>query len=123
MKKNTEQLGTIFDPQPSEISGNIHCLTDSSVTVIGHVEVTEEQVRRIFIYNSQVPDWGYEPGCTETAIDNSLDSINKYGRFFYPTSPQILDQFGNVVTFYATDNENCMNCTLRGTNTRPVFWP
>lgn len=123
MKKNTEQLGTIFDPQPSEISGNIHCLTDPSITVIGHVEITEEQVKRIFIYNNQVPDWGYDPGCSQVILDNNLDSIDKYGRFLYPTMPESIDQFGGILKFYATGDEDCMNCTFRGTNTRPVFWP
>ncbi|HEX3767521.1 MAG TPA: DUF4249 domain-containing protein, partial [Puia sp.] len=28
LKKNTEQLGSIFDAQPSETGGNLHCITD-----------------------------------------------------------------------------------------------
>ncbi len=28
LKTNTEQLGTIFDAQPSELPGNIHCITN-----------------------------------------------------------------------------------------------
>src|SRR5262249_13258380 len=68
MKKNTEQLGTIFDPQPSQISGNVHCLTDPGETVIGYVEVAQEQVKRIFIANSQVPNWNYDPGCVVREI-------------------------------------------------------
>jgi hypothetical protein len=123
MKKNTEQLGTIFDPQPSEIVGNIHCLTNPAETVIGYVEVTQEQVKRIFIYNSQVPDWNYDPACFQIIIDNNLDSIAKYGRDLYPTTPQALSSFGSVTKFYATDHEGCMNCTFRGTNIKPAFWP
>ena len=49
MKKNTEQTGSLFDPQPSQLSGNIHCLTDPNETVIGYVEITQEQTQRIFI--------------------------------------------------------------------------
>ncbi len=93
MKKNTEQLGTIFDPQPSEISGNIHCLTDPAEIVIGFIEITQEQVKRIFIYNSQVPGWGYDFACAQRVIDNNLDSIAKYGSDLYPTLPQSLDPF------------------------------
>ena len=40
MKKNTEQTGSLFDPQPSQLSGNIHCLTDPNETVIGYVEIS-----------------------------------------------------------------------------------
>ena len=123
MKKNTEQLGTIFDPQPSEISGNIHCLTDSNETVIGFIEATQEQVERIFISNSQVADWGYDPRCVEITVDNNLDSINKYAGELYPTLPASLNPFGVIVKFYATADENCMNCTLRGSNIKPAFWP
>jgi hypothetical protein len=123
MKKNTEQLGTIFDPQPSEISGNMHCLTDSNEIVIGFIEVTQEQVKRIFIYNSQVPDWGYDPDCVQVIIDNNLDSIAKHGSDLYPTLPQGLDGFGGIVKFYATPNKNCMDCTFRGVHQKPPFWP
>jgi hypothetical protein len=51
-----------------KISGNIHCLADPGEVVIGFIEVTQEQVKRIFISNSQVPGWNYDPGCVETSL-------------------------------------------------------
>ena len=123
MKKNTEQLGTIFDPQPSEISGNMHCLTDPNELVVGFIEVTQEQVRRIFIYNSQVPGWGYLPDCAQAIIDNNLDSIKRHASDLYPTLPFSTDAFGAILKFYATPDKNCMDCTFRGVHQRPDFWP
>jgi len=123
MKKNTEQLGTIFDPQPSEISGNIHCLTDPGEIVVGFIELTEEQLKRIFISNAQVPGWGYDPGCVQVIIDNQLDSIKKHASDLYPTTPNSVSPFGTILKFFATNSENCMDCTLRGVSQKPVFWP
>ncbi|HEV8507116.1 MAG TPA: DUF4249 domain-containing protein [Chitinophagaceae bacterium] len=122
MKKNTEQLGTIFDPQPSEISGNIHCLTDPNETVIGHVEITDEQVKRVFISNSQVPDWNYDPGCVFIEIDNQPDSIARYGVGLMPTLVSKKDPFRGILAFYAS-TPPCVDCTLRGVHQRPDFWP
>ena len=123
MKKNTEQVGTLFDPQPSELSGNIHCLTDPNEIVIGYVGITQEQTKRIFIYNNQVNGWNYQTGCFQTIIDNKLDSIAKYGRDLYPTYPFALDALGTILQFYATYTENCVDCTVHGTNQKPAFWP
>ena len=39
LKKNTEQLGSIFDAQPSENQGNIHCVTTPSEPVVGFVSI------------------------------------------------------------------------------------
>ncbi len=55
MRRNTEQLGTIFDAQPSETNGNIHCITDPSETVIGFIGATTQTVKRIFIDRLQIP--------------------------------------------------------------------
>jgi hypothetical protein len=121
MKKNTEQLGTIFDPQPSEISGNIHCLTDESETVIGHVEISQEQVERLFISNSQVPDWNYDPGCVFKEIDNKPDSIAMYGVGLMPTLVA-KDTIRGIRSFYASTPQ-CVDCTLRGVHQKPDFWP
>jgi hypothetical protein len=41
LKKNTEQLGSIFDAQPSDNMGNIRCVTYPSEIVIGFIEVSE----------------------------------------------------------------------------------
>ncbi|WP_153799800.1 DUF4249 domain-containing protein [Foetidibacter luteolus] len=122
MKKNTEQLGSVFDPQPSELRGNIENINDPSEVVVGFVDVTEEKEKRIFIYNREVPGWGYNAGCRQEEIDNHPDSIAKYGAGLLPATPNKMGLFGAILTFYASDPV-CIDCTMRGTNVKPDFWP
>jgi hypothetical protein len=124
MKKNTEQVGTLFDAQPSQITGNIKCLSNPTEPVIGFVEVTEEQTKRTFVYNSQVPGWNYSTACQQYLIKNTVDDMNKNGGDLYPTVPNIIDLLtGNPVDFFAANMESCMDCTTRGVNRKPAFWP
>ena len=123
MKKNTEQVGTLFDAQPSQITGNIKCLSDANEPVVGFVEVTEEQTKRVFIYNNQVPGWGFSMPCIEYVINNTVDDMNKYGSDYYPTIPKTLTPFGAIQDFYAANMESCVDCTTRGVNRKPAFWP
>lgn len=121
IKKNTEQLGSLFDAQPSQLQGNIHCLNDPTETVVGFVEVSEEQQKRIFISNKDVPDWGYKTLCTLFTIDNDPDSISRHATGLTPTIPATFRGL-QILTFYAAD-ASCIDCTLRGTNKKPDFWP
>jgi hypothetical protein len=57
MKKNTQQIGTIFDVQPSEVSGNIHCTSNPGLPVLGYISVSSISRKRIFIDRSQLPVW------------------------------------------------------------------
>jgi len=123
MKKNTEQVGSLFDAQPSQLSGNIKCLTDANEAVVGFVEITEEQKRRVFIYNREVPGWGYSVACTQYVINNTVEDMNMYGGDLYPTVPKTLGPFGVVIDFYAANMETCVDCTTRGVNLKPSFWP
>jgi hypothetical protein len=122
MKKNTEQIGTLFDAQPSEISGNVHCITDPGERVIGFVEITEEQVKRIFISNSQVPDWNYKQACAFIEVDNNPDSIAKYATGLMPTLVSKKDYVRGIISYFASARE-CVDCTLRGIHQKPDFWP
>ena len=79
VKKNTEQVGSVFDPQPSELQGNIHCITIPDEMVVGYVDILEEKTQRIFISNAMLPGWNYRAHCRVFKIDNNPDSIRKYG--------------------------------------------
>ncbi|HVS91386.1 MAG TPA: DUF4249 domain-containing protein [Mucilaginibacter sp.] len=57
LRKNTEQLGSIFDAQPSQLPGNIHCVSNPSEPVLGYVAVGGVSSRRIFIMETQLPYW------------------------------------------------------------------
>ncbi len=123
VKKNTESLGSIFDAQPSDLQGNIHCVTDPKEIVIGYIDISEEKIKRIYIKNDEVPGWGFSQHCVSTVVDNNPDSILKYGIGLSPTYPNTIGPFGSIVKFNATFNEDCIDCTLTGTNVRPSFWP
>jgi hypothetical protein len=56
LKKNTEQIGSIFDAQPSELKGNIHNADDPSEPVLGYVSVGGVSSTRIFINRRKLPD-------------------------------------------------------------------
>lgn len=118
LKKNSEQLGTIFNAQPSELGGNIHCITNPSEQVIGYVEVTKEQVSHLFINNRELNNWPSIIPCLEVKFNNDPVEID---RSLIPT--RVYERRGlSIATFYAAD-PICVDCTLRGTNVRPSFWP
>jgi hypothetical protein len=122
MKKNTEQTGSIFDAQPSELKGNITCVTNPAEPVIGFMEISEMYSKRIFIKNSQVSPWGYTQGCTMTSLVNNSDSIRASG---FPTPVTVAEthpQTSAIVRLWTSDII-CIDCTLRGTLTKPSFWP
>jgi hypothetical protein len=56
LKKNTEQIGSIFDAQPSELQGNIHNADDPSEPVIGYISVGAVSTTRLFIGAYQLPE-------------------------------------------------------------------
>ncbi|MET0299508.1 MAG: DUF4249 domain-containing protein [Flavitalea sp.] len=120
MKKNTEQTGSLFDAQPSELKGNITCTTDPNEPVIGFIEITETFSKRIFIRNSEVPGWGYSLGCLQQSVLNHPDSIAGGG---VPTIPDIISPSGDIVRAFMTSLD-CVDCTARGgSTTKPDFWP
>lgn len=121
MKRNTEQVGTLFDPQPSELNGNIRCETDPSEPVIGFVEVAEAKEKRIFIRNSEVSPWVFSTGCQQFDIANIPDSLTEW-RSMIPTDAAEVSQLGDTLRIFIAAPV-CVDCTLRGTNVKPDFWP
>jgi uncharacterized protein DUF4249 len=122
MKKNTEETGSIFDAQPSQFNSNIHCVSDPSKTVIGFITICPVQEKRIYISNNEVPNWGYNSGCYEITINNQSDSIKKYWVGRLPSLPVETGPGNSVITFTISPAA-CIDCTLRGTNVKPSFWP
>jgi len=121
MKKNTEATGSIFDAQPSDISGNVHSTNNPEEKVIGYVTAATTQEKRIFITNAEVmtAEWGYERVCKNVYVVNVPDSINIYlgGGSFIPYSEK-----GRAEGYYSI-SADCADCRLGGgNNDKPSFW-
>ena len=119
MKKNTESLGTIFDPQPSALAGNIKCLSDPNELVIGYINATTVEQKRIFIDERDLPFTPYEQHC----ITDTVPRQEMLGRVpvLLPYDA-ILDMRGNVVAYKAS-SPDCVDCRERqGSNVRPTYW-
>lgn len=121
MKKNTEQTGTLFDAQPSELVGNIHAKNDPTEMVLGYVDVADRQERRIFIRPAELRQWGFRSGCMEQKVMNHPDSI-LVASYLQPTNVAEYNMGGGILSFYAADPP-CVLCTMRGYHLKPPFWP
>jgi hypothetical protein len=53
-------MGSIFDAQPAQLSGNIKCISDPSEIVIGFITAHTVGLKRVFIPNSKLPVWFYK---------------------------------------------------------------
>ncbi len=127
LRKNTEQLGSIFDAQPSQLVGNIHCLTVSTEPVIGYVSVSTVSTKRIFIENRKLPAWGTIPFYTNCKEDTvKFADVNARFRLYnghlllIPTR-ELKDKNGSGIGYLGSTPE-CADCTLRGSTKQPVFW-
>jgi hypothetical protein len=127
LRKNTEQLGSIFDAQPSEISGNIHNVNNPGELVIGFIEMGTIQSKRVYIDRTQLPRWdtSYPESCTlDTTLIKDPNGTNAVAVILIPKHALPVDtiSFNNVVTGYFRTPFVCGDCTVTGTKTKPIFW-
>ena len=123
MKSNTESLGSIFDAQPSQLKGNIHCLTNPAEPVVGYVSAGTVQQQRIFISRFQVGDIGYQFACQQpdTPVARALAIQFFEYQDYVPLG--LIIQNGQTVGWTA-NAKFCVDCTIQGgTTKKPSFWP
>ena len=122
LKKNTESLGSVFDPQPSQISGNIRNVANPGEPVIGYISAGTYAEKRIFITKSQLPPWRvpYPPYCTspDTIRPSQYKAKFEFGDNI-PLEEREIEGWGLVIL---SSVPACVDCTLRGSNKQPVFW-
>ncbi|MDP4149477.1 MAG: DUF4249 domain-containing protein [Bacteroidota bacterium] len=126
LQKNSEQIGSLFSPEPFQSRGNIHSVSDSNELVIGYVSAGTMRQQRIFLTPYDIPNWiygTYEDGCHLISIKNDPDTLQQYlsGFGYLPVDYDPTSGGGKPrveVTFTV-----CADCTQIGSNTKPYFWP
>ena len=120
MRKNTESIGSIFDPQPSELKGNIYCLTDPTEGVLGYLTAANITEKRIFI-TAQQANWSYSQSCFYEEVPNNASSIAQYVPEFLPWSAKESPS-GSIISYYMSP-AHCVDCRKRGGNlAMPGYW-
>ena len=124
MKKNTESIGTIFDPQPSQVKGNIHSVSDPNEPVIGNITATTVEEKRIFIGPADLDRWRFAQFCTTDTVANDPDSIYKaYGTGWDVYDAILSRTQPGVIEAYEFSIRSCVDCTKRGGDlSRPPYW-
>jgi hypothetical protein len=124
VQKNSQTLGGLFDLQPSQIQGNLHCLTNPDNPVIGFVSASTVQESRIYISNKSLPGWQSPHIDTATSCQIAIiptDPLNEliwnypdtsYGPYYFPSGGLFIAP------------KRCMDCRYQGgTLDKPSFWP
>ncbi len=123
LSKNTEQLGSIFDAQPSQIPGNIHSLSDPMEPVVGFISAATSQKQRLWIKRVQVNNWQYPPGPFAVCDTVWLTTPSAFGRVSSGSYVIVASICFFCPIYYATPID-CADCRLKGgVLTKPPFWP
>ena len=132
LKQNTENLGSIFDAQPSQLTGNIHCTTNATLPVIGYISAGTVQQKRIYINNSQLPKTWLMPYPYSCRLDTSLffrDYTNEVAEFllpipspYVPIIPITVSISNPRILGYKDVATDCGDCSIRGSTVEPSFW-
>ncbi len=117
LNKNTNQTGGLFAPQPSELKGNIVCVSDSREPVLGYVNVTTVEKRRLFIECYNIGIYSPADDCSQL----SEPSDRWYAAYSSGMLPVMYDEevLGNVLWA----DKKCVDCRYEGTKRKPSFWP
>jgi len=139
LRKNTESIGSLFDPQPSQLTGNVHCLTSASDIALGFVGVHSVTENRIFIRRLDLPPTWAPPSPYQQCLP--ADSISLHpdvrptpppeeilrsyfsGPNYLPIEPYYGPSSSIVVKGYLAKSRDCIDCRTRGTSVKPSYWP
>ena len=121
IQKNSDQLGGIFSPQPSEMDGNIICVTNKNEKVIGYISAGIVSKKRIFARGEDVGIYKYPNICAVEFVnmDNPMNFHSLWERGLEITTYTGHPPYGE--SYWAS--RYCVDCRLQGTKNKPAFWP
>ncbi len=126
LKLTTEQLGTLFDPQPTQVVSNIHCITNPSEIVVGYVSASTVQSKRIFINNLDLYNWGYQYYFNKFNCNGRTITPDSMDFYFLYAQPRLWVLWGTLPPShdFIVFPTICSDCRLHGgTNVKPPYWP
>ncbi|MDH6342529.1 hypothetical protein M2480_001151 [Parabacteroides sp. PFB2-12] len=116
LQKNIDDTGSIFAPQPTEMKGNIACITNPERPTIGYFAASVEKRERLYI------------PAHEVLLPPILDCSVPSDEVFFSFADAYSKGFG--IKVYIPEVEltyarlRCVDCTeAGGTKNRPDFWP
>ena len=121
LKNVTENLGTLFDPQPSIVKGNVYNINDENEIVLGYFDAATVSEQRIFIQRNNLPPIrtpNYYAQCTDSLV--SRRQIPDMVRGLWLLVEETVNEAGFPA--YVMSTEYCIDCTLYGSNERPDYW-
>jgi hypothetical protein len=122
LKKNTENVGTLFDAQPSQVTGNLRNTQNLEEPVIGYFSARSVREKRKFITSSELN----AKGLRFVPSRCPLDTVKVADLPMMIGGNLIIDALVNgmgVVTDYTLTPASCADCRSKGgTTTKPEFW-
>jgi len=118
LQKNIESTGSIFGPIPSEMQGNILCISGTHSHAIGYLEVSKTVIQKTYVPKERRL---YEPPIVDCVTPCAGDEI------YQPESNSNFAPIyrgGSCGLGLTYSYVRCIDCRLSGgTKNRPDFWP
>lgn len=125
LKRNTEDIGSIFSPLPSQITGNIRAMDDSRISVVGQISMGVIKQKRIYINLVEVSPWGFrDDEFNDCVIGEEVVLIASYQSEFGNGGvlPARGLMEGTTTIGYFPTSRRCADCTLYASPIVPDFW-
>lgn len=121
VQKTNDNLGGIFDPLPSQVSGNIINVQNPAEPVIGYFAVGEVSEQRLFVELNELPISLFSPPSRQ-GCDLRFIGPGEFGDYFRGNLIVRASQMPEPPGWYITER-SCADCRFQGgTTERPFFW-
>lgn len=124
LKKNTEETGGIFAPQPSEMRGNLESITRPGEPVLGYISASTQTTKRIFLYDEKIRVYKASTACPSDTLLHYEGGANLWKNAAENGAYEILDYVDGNPRIGVWVSAQCTNCVKAGGSKRkPIFWP
>ena len=119
----SNNTGSLFSPTPSDMPGNITCLSDPTQTAIGYVNVVRRTTSRLFVPSTYYRQ-GYDPESLLYYPDPDEDGNYNFDHVFVNDSPVRYSGDAPTRTNVQWAPKRCVDCRASGgSKTKPEWWP
>lgn len=122
MQSVSNSTGSLFEPLPSEMTGNIRCITDPSAPAIGYVDAVRRTSRRIYISGQYRSGYDAELDLYHPEADE--DGNYNFNNIFAFDSPVYAEGDVPSRTNVLWAPKRCTDCRWAGGHkNKPEWWP